>query len=806
MQSRLNTIRRGLAFLLVVFCAPAVLPQSHNREAMKWFDAGLAEKNVAKRIEAYSQAVDHDPNFAEALFNLGTACKEQQSYDRAEQFLRRAANAATGDLRVKALSELASIYNIRGHRKSAESALREAKTLSGDPKQRAALSYELGRLLYQHGRYEQAADELKDGRAGDPAKRESFDYLIKLAENSAQLDYWYVAAEKQKAAGRLQEAKATLEQIKAKNANFRDAQTKLNEIETLLADANQAGALPAGDANQAKTLLAAEANQAETLPAADANQAAALASEVKTEMVTPVINADDAETEKAYAEGLLAFRKRDWLGAIAAFEQVLSLNLNYRDAREKLHGAQFYFERDRIEAIAARYYDEGVAAMNRNDLDSALVALGKVHKINRRYREVAALYAQVEAARGTPPIVMAPLPPVELAQTSVPDTTMAVNQQAGMNESPDSSQFAIAPLVENQLDSLYQLARGAMARGDWNEAVFDLQKIRMLQAGYRDVDQLFPEARAKLLGMAGADDTMDTMSLNRSTSLFLGGLAVVVLAGFALCFLFLSPVGRARLQRWRGNDNVAALIYESLLARRPSRMKLYPAVAEIYLKMNRRDAAALQIYRRVLELNLPSAHRADMNAIVALHTVYEKSSNGEVIAKTDSFISEAASPGSSVLLADSGFQIKKKTPARRPRQGKVLLTPAPETTAYGVAENGVAAPGELLMGAAFSSPAKPRKPRKKKAAAVDGSAENGDLNGMHWASSEPQLAATPPVKKPRRKKVTVVDSINMAAMTSPVEVNGEAAPVDFYQPQAVLDEATTPAVNEPASREEMFAA
>lgn len=770
MQSCLNIIRRCLVFLLLAFCAPVVLSQSHNREAMKWFDAGLAEKNVAQRIEAYSQAIELDPNFAEALFNLGTTYKEQKSYDRAEQFLRRAANTTNHDLRIKALSALASIYNIRGNSKSAESALREAKTLAGEPKQRAVLSYELGRLLYQQGRYEEAVVELKDGRNGDLTKRESFDNLIKLAESFSQLDYWYVSAEKQKAAGHLQEAKTTLEQIKAKNANFRDVQAQLDEIEILLT--------------------------------ANTDEAATSANEVKTEIVKPANDANEAEAEKTYAEGLLAIRQRDWPAAIAAFEQVLKWSPDNRDAQQKLAEAQLDLERDTIETIAARYYAEGVAAMNRNELDSASVALEKVYKINRRYREVATLYAQVEAARGGTPTVTTTVPQVVLPQASMSDT-VTVNQNTWASQTADFTPLTVAPAIETRLDSLYQLARDAMARSDWNAAVAGLQKLRMLQSGYRDADQLFVEARTKLLEMAKMDNTV---SLSGSPLLLLGGLAVVLVAGLLLGFLFFSSVGRARMQRWRGNDNVAALIYESLLARRPSRQNLYSALAEIYLKMNRRDEAALQVYRRVLELNLPSPYRADLNAIVALHTVYEKSTTGEVIARADSFISEAPSPGSSVLLADGGFQMKEKTPTRRPRKRKAATTPIPET-ASAAAENDVMASGELLMDAAFTAPAKPRKPRKKKEATEVSGNTNGAFNGTHLAGDEKQLATSPQTKKPRRKKVTVIDSIHIAeTMTEPLEVDDEKAQLNLRSPSTALPKAVRLALHESAPQEEMSAA
>ena len=762
MQSCLNLIRRCLVFLLLAFCAPVVLPQSHNREAMKWFDAGLAEKNVAQRIEAYSKAIEFDPNFAEALFNLGTTYKEQKSYERAEQFLRRAANTTNHDLRIKALSALASIYNIRGSSKRAESALREAKTLAGEPKQRAVLSYELGRLLYQQGRYEEAVAELQDGRNDDLTKQESFDNLIKLAENFAQLDYWYAAAEKQKAAGHLQEAKTTLEQIKAKNANFRDVQAKLDEIETLLT-----------------------ANTDETVAPAD---------EVKTEIVTPANDINEIETEKTYAEGLLAIRKRDWPGAIAAFEQTLKLSPDNREAQQKLAAARLDLERDAIETIAARYYAEGVAAMNRNDLDSASVALEKVYKINRRYREVATLYAQVESARGGTPTVATTVPRVVLPQASISDTAMVT-----LNQTADFTPLTVAPAIETRLDSLYQLARGAMARNDWNGAVASLQKLRMLQSGYRDADQLFVEARTNLLEMAQMDNTV---SLSRPPLVWLGGLAVVLVAGLLLGFLFFSSVGRARMQRWRGNDNVAALIYESLLARRPSRQKLYSALAEIYLKMNRRDEAALQVYRRVLELNLPSPYRADLNAIVALHTVYEKSTTGEVIARADSFTSEAPSPGSSVLLADGGFQMKEKTPTRRPRKRKAATTPVPEAN-NGTIENGVMVPGELLMDAAFTAPVKPRKPRKKKAATI---ASSDTLNGTPLTGDGQQLAASAPVKRPRRKKVTVIDSIHIAeTMMEPLEIDDAKAKLNLPSPSTVLPEAVRLALHESAPHEEMAA-
>ncbi len=746
MQPRLRFYQWKLSFLLIAVFAAVATPQSHNREAMKWFDAGLVEKNIDKRIEAYNAAIALDPDFAEALLNLGAAHKERKNYERAEQFFSRAANASKGELRVKALSELASIYNIRGNSKSAESTLREAKKLAGDAKLRTVLSYELGRLLYQQGRYEQAVTELKDSRAGDPAKREAFDNLIALAENSSQLDDLYTVAARQRAAGNLKEAQAALEKIRAKNANFRDVQAQLQQVQALLATESNQSVIAAAPPVTVPPVVAP--------PAAD------------------TLAASNIEAEKAYAEGLVAIRKRDWAGAIAAFEKTLQLQPEHREAQQKLAGAQMYFERDNIEVIAARYYDEGVAAWQRHQLDSALVLLGKVHKINRRYRDVESLYAQVQAAQKQNAAIATATPPLAEPASAAPDTLLAANLLPAVVDSMPTPEPVVS--VVPQLDSLYQAARAAIAAGNWDEAVLNLQKIRMQQENYRDVDQLFAAARSRMLEASAATHAPTSISLNRPSPLVIGGLALGAAVFFAIGFFFFSPTVRARYQSRRGNHEAAAMIYESLLAQRPSRLKLYSRLAEVYLKLERRDETALQIYRRVLELDLPSAHRADMNAIVALHTTYEKTADGTLMAKTEPVHADKPRPGNGVLLVDDGFHVQEKPPARRTRKKKEPLD--------GAAAAVVSEKGELLMDGAFAAPKKPRKPRKKKDAVAEGSAENGAPLAAHVEETA-ELPIKTPVRKPRRR-VVEASSANGAPAHAEQEITVTEPKIDLPAPTA----------------------
>lgn len=382
------------------------------------------------------------------------------------------------------------------------------------------------------------------------------------------------------------------------------------------------------------------------------------------------------------------------------------------------------------------------------------------------------------------------------AHSKLPGRAAVVTPQDAMNvnESPDSSLFSAAPIAAYKLDSLYQLAHSAATRDDWGEVLFNLHKIRRVQTGYRDVDQLFGEARAKLLATATTNNTTNAASLSLRTPFLIGGTAIVMMIGLIIGFFLLSPMGRARLQRWRGNDNIAALIYESLLARRPSRTKLYPAIAEIYLKMNRRDEAALQIYRRVLELNLPSPYRNEMNAIVALKTVYEKATNGEIIAKPGAFASEEMKPGSSVLLTDDGFQVKEKSSPRRLRNSKKEVgSMINEATVHTVAKNEATVTLPL-------APVKPRRPRQKKE-----STSAASSNDALVINGEPLLSATVLAKKPRRPKVGIVDSIHIAETTADSLDIDDAVAARLLNLQPTLIEASTS--SEPAvPRAEMSAA
>lgn len=99
------------------------------------------------------------------------------------------------------------------------------------------------------------------------------------------------------------------------------------------------------------------------------------------------------------------------------------------------------------------------------------------------------------------------------------------------------------------------------------------------------------------------------------------------------CFVFIIslPGTRARIHLWRGNPVAAAKIYESKLQRNPRKMKLYLPLANIYLRMQRKDENAMKIYKTILQLNLATDEREKFSEMVAQKYLAEGRTDAEVI-------------------------------------------------------------------------------------------------------------------------------------------------------------------------------
>ena len=287
--------------------------------------------------------------------------------------------------------------------------------------------------------------------------------------------------------------------------------------------------------------------------------------------------------EAEYSAGSEAFKERDWPRAIIAFENVIKIKRNYRDARAKLEKAKRSLESESLNAVLADYYAEGVAAMTRQDLQAALAAWEKICQINPRYQDAASQLARVE----------------ELLQRKDEAATIQVTLTAS----------------NALLDSLYKEGLHATERADWVKAMASFEKLKLLQPDYRDVVGQLAFAWEKLEPAKSAAAS-PALSPEKKRS-FVGASLAAVFVLSAVGFIGLSPSARARFHQWRGNDKAAAQIYEKLLASNPGRVKLYPLLADVYLRLGSSDERAMKAYRAVLQWNLASRYRDEINAIVA---------------------------------------------------------------------------------------------------------------------------------------------------------------------------------------------
>jgi tetratricopeptide (TPR) repeat protein len=435
-----------------------------NSRARQWYESGVKEKDVDKKIAALHKAVEADPLFVEALFALGLAYKERQDFTRAEEYISKAYHASPDklgdDFKIAILYELAAAYNRQGKATDYEETLHQIKNLPAAPQRRATAASELGRFLYQQGRYDEALAALQEGQRLDPAKRDYFANLIQLTQTAQETRRLYAAiydqAQKHEAEGKLDLAINSYHQLLQAAGSYKDADARLQKLRRQL------------------------------------------------EQTT---SRDDTVAQEANGETILPMT-----GSIAAADTL-----------------------------------EMIAPPAEADFESADMAAEEIDDAGTINHDLAA-----------PPAAR-------------PPQALTSSDQAGVD------QPAAAP---------------AYPAGD------------------------LPVVEAPS---------------NSRNFFYAAGAILALLVFFVLGLLASSPVARARLLLLRGRYPEAARIYESAVMRQPGRLKLYPPLAHTYLLMGRRDQDAMRIYRMILQFNLASGHRDEINAVVAQKYLTEGRTDDEAV-------------------------------------------------------------------------------------------------------------------------------------------------------------------------------
>lgn len=200
-----------LFFSLLLSSAPTVWAQSANTQALKWYNRGLQEKNVTKRIDALTKAISYDSLFVQAFYQLAQLYVKQDDFARAAAYLEKArAHLSASNPEpnpAQLLVELARVYRKLGDGEGVESALREAQPLANGPPLQAAIMLELGVLLYQQQRYAEALTEFITYVSRDTAQIEARQKFAR------ELRTFYVRAQRHAAVGEVEKAVAVYDSL-----------------------------------------------------------------------------------------------------------------------------------------------------------------------------------------------------------------------------------------------------------------------------------------------------------------------------------------------------------------------------------------------------------------------------------------------------------------------------------------------------------------------------------------------------------------------------------------------------------------
>ena len=404
MVSSIRTSAGMFLWLLLLIVPLHIYGQSKDPRVLILFNQAAKEGDINKKIAAYKQVIEIEPLFVEALFNLGVLYKQQQDFNFAEQYLVQAARLSPGrtqyELRARIIYELASVYKRAGKLKESEENLRMAKTFANDKELRSMISFDLGRLLFEQKRLEEAFAELKDGQKLSAKNKTFFTNFIQAAEQGLELQKLYDSARQAEASGKLSEAKTIYSNILEKSPSYEDVEARLANVDSLLSPETQRKQAFAAKYQQAGKHLAEEKYDLaigiyeNILQEAGAyKDVNALLDQARQQLAE---QQRQAGLESEYAAGATALRSQNWTRAIITFERILRMDENYRDARQLLEQAQSSLERESTESICVRYYADGVAAMNQNDLGGALAAFEKVKRLNPNYRDLPTLLGVVE--------------------------------------------------------------------------------------------------------------------------------------------------------------------------------------------------------------------------------------------------------------------------------------------------------------------------------------------------------------------------------------------------------------------------
>ncbi len=586
---------------IITLLETTAFTQSNNQQAIRLFNKGIQEKDARTKLDFYKKALELDPTFVEAKYNMGLTYKKLRDYIQAESYLLSARDAIKANssrkLADRILYHLALSQKHLGQYAESEQSLLAANKVAGSTAMKSQIIFELGRTYHEMKRYPEALATLREGQKKFKSNSTFFQNLITIIETGRKTDQLELDIQKSIDAGDFALAQTLILQLQEISPYHAGLTEKKALIDSLINSKAKDGFLQemfsTAEKQSDEGNIKSAISTLETILQNDTNNEAVHA---KLEGLKTKYEEQQTKerAQREYDNGLKALQEQNWTRAIIAFEKVVELAPNFEDSEARLREANRKLESQGTETIVRQYYIDGVAAMNRKDLRSALASFEKASNLNPNYRDIKTLIKQLRRAS---------------QNNTMTSPSMASNEH---------------------FKSLYDQAVISVGEEEWMQAVLTLEKLRMLAPNDHNVLRLLIQAKDRL-NMNKKSENTDSADNGFNKMVYVSGAVIALIALPMFGFVAFSATSRARLHYLRGNYIKAARVYERMLAKHPERLKYYGTLANIYLVLGRNDAQALRVFKMLVDLNLAKHIHPQINSILSQKYLSDGQHDNEAI-------------------------------------------------------------------------------------------------------------------------------------------------------------------------------
>lgn len=534
---------------------------SQNTKAVYWFKKGVNEKDPDKKIQNYQKAIQENPAFVEAHYNLALLFITKKDYQKAEEALINAlsasANTTRDSFKSNILNRLGTTYRKMGRYDDAEQAFKQALNISTDNKFKAMTLYELGKTKIFQQQYDEAVNYFRQGVRISPDDRASFETGIQLANNQQKIDTLFQQGMASIQNQKLPEAANIFNEIIELSPGHKEAIKQLERVTSLLEQRQEQRDQQIQPLYKQAMTNINEGNWTEAIKYlqriksiqpnyADINT---LLSRAQEQQYQPLL--DEQKIENFYVNGVENFQDKNFTVSLAHFEKVAELDPNYKDIQSRLQATK----REMIQA---------------NELT------------DRTSQSEDATLSEFDDT-------------VQMEYSS-----SEINSQQFIAEKSRQLDAAIdSQLVQNY----YEGALDLMQKQEWQRAIILLEKVKLIKPNYKNTDFLMSQAKhsIEVANSASFNESQDQSGSGSSPIIIFALLASIVALPVAI--LSASPVYRAKYFILLKKYDRAREIYERMLTKKPNNVKLYITLANIYINENRVDEVAIRVFERAIQYN-----------------------------------------------------------------------------------------------------------------------------------------------------------------------------------------------------------